>query len=125
MAIASLAGCAPAFKTTTNADMRVPENLRREVRVQKSIETAYANIATYAGECGPVGGVVLSPDKMKITITETAFGPQMRSVYMVVDIQSMGSNAIDFKGYSYYSSSMWQERIDTVLKAINDPRACA
>lgn len=72
-----------------------------------------------------MGSVVLSLDKTKITVTETAFGPQMRSVYMVIDIQAMGASAIDFKGYSYYGSSMWKDRIDTVLKAINDPKACA
>ncbi|CAM3120576.1 hypothetical protein CUTA107171_10015 [Cupriavidus taiwanensis] len=125
MAFASLSGCAPAFTTTTNADVRVPENLRRDVRIQKPIDQVYANIATYAGECQPVGSVVLSPDKTKITITETAFGPQMRSVYMVVDIQAMGKDAIAFKGYSYYNFSMWQQRLDTVLKAINDPKKCA
>ncbi|GAA0833336.1 hypothetical protein [Cupriavidus pauculus] len=123
--VIGLSACAPAFTTTTNADVRQPENLRREQRIQKSIDQAYANIAAYAGECQPVGNVVLSPDRTKITISETAFGPQMRSVYMVVDIQAMGASAIDFKGYSYYGSSMWKDRIDTVLKAINDSTACA
>jgi len=88
--VIGLSGCAPAFTTTTNADVRQPGNLRRDVRIQKSIDQSYANIAAYAGECQPVGSVVLSPDRTKITITETAFGPQMRSVYMVVDIQAMG-----------------------------------
>ncbi|WP_019446996.1 hypothetical protein [Cupriavidus sp. BIS7] len=44
---------------------------------------------------------------------------------MVIDIQAMGQGAVDFKGYSYYGSSMWLDRIDTVIKAINDPRSCA
>ncbi|TSP13929.1 hypothetical protein [Cupriavidus campinensis] len=125
MTIASLSGCAPAFTTTTNADVRVPENLRRDVRIQKSIDQAYANIATYAGECQPLGNVVLSPDRTKITVSDTSFGPQFRSVYMVIDIQAMGQNAVDFKGYAYYDSSMWKGRIDNVLNAINDPKKCA
>lgn len=117
--------CAPAFTTTTNAAVRQPENLRREQRIQKSIDQAYANIAAYAGECQPLGNVVLSPDRTKITITETAFGPQMRSVYMVIDIQAMGASAIDFKGYSYYNSSIWTDRIEAVFGAINEPAKCA
>lgn len=38
MAVALLSACAPAFTTTTNADVRQPENLRREQRIQKSID---------------------------------------------------------------------------------------
>jgi len=126
VAVASLTGCSsPGFKTTTNADIRVPENLRRDMRVQRSIEEAYANIATYAGECGPVGSVTLSPDRTKITISETSFGPQMRSVYMVIDIQAIGQQGIDFKGYSYYNSWVWLNRIDNVVNAINGSKACA
>ncbi|WP_439683255.1 Beta-barrel assembly machine subunit BamC [Cupriavidus oxalaticus] len=126
LGIALLSGCSsPAFKTTTNVDIRVPENLRREVRIHKPIDQVYANLATYAGECQPVGNLVMSPDKTKITISQTGFGPQMRSVYMVVDIAAMGQGQADFKGYSYVGSSMWLDRLDEIIKGINDPKACA
>lgn len=116
-----LAGCGHMQNLTAD-DVRVPENLRAQVSIPKSIQELDAALATNAQRCGPSARLTINPsDATEAYYIVSMPGLTKASVGLIIDVKQVGSSST-VKGYSYYRT--WTRHVEAIIATMQDPSTC-
>lgn len=113
--------CAP-MQNLSVEDVRTPNKLVREGRINMPLE-----MATYCSQktiynCGQGVSISINPDDNKLgTIFVHGMGLTQANPYIIVDIADMGDHCV-YKGYS--AMLTWNSLIDRYIQMINNCGKC-
>lgn len=116
-----LAGCGNMQNLTAD-DVRVPENLRAQVSIPKSIQELDAALAANAQRCGPSARLTVNPaDPSEAYYIASMPGLSKASVALIIDVKQRGATST-VRGYTYYRT--WSDQITAIVATMQDPTTC-